>query len=314
MHTTDLHGTMTPMGWQTTGDVAGFLGVAGDFLRAEHVRNTVMLTVAETARLNPGRYGTRDDADPASLPLFGWWTDGPGRGAGVGGAIGAAFMHTPPSPVVLSVAPPAAAADLAANTLAGRPLAGVTANEETAAAFAAARRASTGCRVETHRRMRLYRLAGLTWPDPLPDGVPRTAGEGDVPLLTDWFTQFAREVDDLHDGDQTADVRERLSYGGLTLWEAGGTPVCLAGVTRRVAGMVRVGPVYTPPPLRGRGYASAATAEVSRAARDAGAEEVLLYADLANPVSNSIYQRIGYREVADLVVLSFAGEGPFHGE
>ena len=65
---------------------------------------------------------------------------------------------------------------------------------------------------------------------------------------------------------------------------------------------------YTPPQLRGRGYASAATAEVSRAATDAGAEEVLLYTDLANPVSNSIYQRIGYREVEDRIVLSFAGE------
>jgi predicted GNAT family acetyltransferase len=34
---------------------------------------------------------------------------------------------------------------------------------------------------------------------------------------------------------------------------------------------------------------------------------VLLYTDLANPVSNSIYQRIGYRDVEDRVVLSFSG-------
>jgi predicted GNAT family acetyltransferase len=39
--------------------------------------------------------------------------------------------------------------------------------------------------------------------------------------------------------------------------------------------------------------------------RDAGAEEVLLYTDLANPVSNSIYLRIGYRAVGDRVVLAF---------
>jgi predicted GNAT family acetyltransferase len=291
------------MSWQTTGDVTGFLAAAGDFLRAERARNTIMLTVTETARLNPGRYGAANDADPASLPLFGWWT------ADAGGAVEAAFMHTPPFPVVLSVAPPAAAADLAANTLASRPLAAVTAEEETAAAFAAARQASTGCKVETHRRTRLYRLGDLTPPDPLPDGGPRTAGEDDVPLLTDWFTEFAREVDDLGDGDEEAAVREKVSYGGLTLWEADGIPVCLAGVTRRVAGMIRVGPVYTPPALRGRGYASAVTAEVSRAAIDTGADEVLLYTDLANPVSNSIYKRIGYREVEDRVVLLFAGEG-----
>ena len=74
-----------------------------------------------------------------------------------------------------------------------------------------------------------------------------------------------------------------------------------------IAGMVRVGPVYTPPDLRGRGYASAVTAEVSRAALAAGAGEVLLYTDLANPVSNSIYQRIGYGKIEDRVVLSFSG-------
>jgi len=72
-----------------------------------------------------------------------------------------------------------------------------------------------------------------------------------------------------------------------------------------VAGMLRVGPVYTPPELRGHGYASAVTAAASLRAREAGAQEVLLYTDLANPTSNSIYQRIGYRPVEDRVVLAF---------
>ena len=96
----------------------------------------------------------------------------------------------------------------------------------------------------------------------------------------------------------------QVVQGGVLVWEAGGVPVSLACVTRQVAGMVRVGPVYTPPERRGHGYASAVTAEVSRAACAAGAGEVLLYTDLANPVSNSIYQRIGDREIEDRVVLS----------
>ena len=75
-----------------------------------------------------------------------------------------------------------------------------------------------------------------------------------------------------------------------------------------VHGMVRIGPVYTPPERRGRGYASAATAALSQRLLDAGAEEVLLYTDLANPVSNSIYQRIGYRPVEDRVVLAFSAD------
>jgi RimJ/RimL family protein N-acetyltransferase len=290
------------MGWQTTGDVAEFLAAAGAFLRAERARNTVFLTVTETMRVNPAQYRGGDDADPARLPLFGWWT--------VAGGVRCAFMHTPDFPVLLTALPAAVAADLAAQTLAGRPLTGVNAYPEAAKAFGAAWREQTGGRVAVHRRMRLYRLAGLSWPSPMPDGVPRTAGEGDVALLTDWLTAFGREVNDMERGDLAASIRERYSYGGLTLWEADGRPVSVAGLTRQAAGMVRVGPVYTPPELRGHGYASAATAEVSRTALAAGAEEVLLYTDLANPVSNAIYQRIGYEQVEDRVVLSFSRRLP----
>jgi GNAT superfamily N-acetyltransferase len=290
------------MGWQTTGDVTEFLTTAGAFLRGDRARNTVMLSVTESMRANPARYRTGNGADPATLPVFGWWTDG------VAGQVQGAFLVTPPFPVLLSAVPPAAAADLAAKTLAGRPLPGVNSYDEAATAFAAAWRDATGCRVGVHRRMRLYRLAELTWPRPLPHGAPRPAAAGDVVLAADWFTSFAREVHDMDDTDQAAAVRDRLSYGGLILWELDGTPVSLAGFTRRVAGMVRVAPVYTPPELRGHGYASAVTADVSRAALADGAEEVVLYTDLANPVSNSIYQRIGYRPVEDRVVLSFSGQ------
>ena len=342
------------MGWQTTGDVAEFLTAAGSFLRAERARNTVFLTVAETMRQSPQRYVAAGPADPAGLPLFGWWTpdasaavaqapaavaqapaavaQAPGAPATAAPATAApataapataapasgdpapadvrgAFLHTPPFPLLLTAVPAGAAASLASTALAGRPLAGVNAHQEAAHAFAAAwQRATRGSgRVDVHRRMRLYRLAELTWPDPLPAGEPRLADEDDAALVTDWFTAFAREVHDMDGGGDQADaVRERLSHQGVTLWQtAPAEPVSLAALTRHVAGMVRVGPVYTPPELRGHGYASAVTAAVSERARANGADEVLLYTDLANPVSNSIYQRIGYRPVEDRVVLSF---------
>jgi predicted GNAT family acetyltransferase len=157
--------------------------------------------------------------------------------------------------------------------------------------------------------MRLYRLGELAWPDPAPDGEPRVAAAADAPLLADWFTAFAREVHDQGEEDHRADVRDKLGYGGISFWQAGGRPVSMAAVTRQVAGMIRIGPVYTPPEFRGRGYASAVTAELSLRAREAGAAEVLLYTDLDNPVSNSIYQRIGYRGVEDRVVLAFSAPG-----
>lgn len=284
-----------------TGDVAGFLAAAGEHLRRERARNTVLLTVTGQLLASPARY-SRSPAEGAGQPLFGWWTDR-------GGAAGGAFLHTPPFPLVLTAVPADAAADLAAAlaALTGRPLAGVNAGQEAAEAFAATWRDATSSQVAVHSRQRLYRLAELAWPDPAPDGAPRVAAAADAPLLTDWFTAFAREVHDAGTGaDRAATVRDKLSHGGILLWEAAGRPASIACLSRQVAGMARIGPVYTPPELRGRGYASAVTAELSRRAREAGAEEVLLYTDLANPVSNSIYQRIGYRAVEDRVVLTFS--------
>ena len=273
--------------------MAEFLAAAGEFLRADPTRNTVFLTVTATLR-----------ADPARLPLFGWWT-------GPAGEIGGAFLHTPPFPLLLTDVPAAAAAGLA-TTLARRPLASVNAAPAVAEAFAGRWRDATGCAVRVRQRQRLYRLAGLSWPDPVPEGAPRVAASPDAPLVTGWFSAFAGESlagDEEHEGqDRVADVADRLGYGGVTVWEAGGVPVSTAGRSRPVAGMVRVGPVYTPPRLRGRGYGSAVTAAVSRQALDAGAADVVLFTDLANPVSNSIYQRIGYRAVEDRVILAFRAQ------
>lgn len=97
---------------------------------------------------------------------------------------------------------------------------------------------------------------------------------------------------------------ERTAHGGLTLWETDGVPVSLAGVSRRVAGTVRVANVYTPPEHRGQGYAAAVTAEVSRVAREDGAREVLLFTDLANPTSNGVYRRVGYEAVSDRLLIT----------
>jgi predicted GNAT family acetyltransferase len=84
----------------------------------------------------------------------------------------------------------------------------------------------------------------------------------------------------------------------------------MAGAQRPAAGVVRVGPVYTPPEHRGRGYGAAVTAAVSQAALDAGAAGVVLFTDLANPTSNALYERLGYRPVEDRVVLSFLPPRP----
>ncbi len=74
--------------------------------------------------------------------------------------------------------------------------------------------------------------------------------------------------------------------------------VHLTGVNLPAYGVVRVGPVYTPPEQRGRGYASATVAAVSAAAQRDG-HRVCLFTDQANPVSNRIYAALGFVPVVD---------------
>jgi RimJ/RimL family protein N-acetyltransferase len=317
------------MGWFTTGVVTEFLAEAGEYLRAEPARNTVILSVTENLRLRaaaapagheaPGP-GTPDTGpghrdQPNDEPLFGWWRPGPGQTVGPGqrgpGSPSGAFMHTPGFPVFLTATSSEAAAELGGLLASMRPkVPGINARPQAAEAFADAWRQRTGRAVTVHRLMRLHCLGTLVWPDPGPEGRPRVAGQRDRDLLAEWFEAFAVEVDDDAVADYPAAVDQRLGYGGITVWEAGGVPVSIAGMTRAVAGMVRVGPVYTPPALRSRGYAGGVTAAVSRTALDAGATQVVLYTDLANPTSNALYERLGYRPVEDRVVLTFAPRHP----
>jgi RimJ/RimL family protein N-acetyltransferase len=317
------------MSWFSTGAVDDFLAEAGEFLRAERVRNTVILTVTESLRVSeqtpadepPADEPPADEPPARDAPLFGYWRPAssqrapgqpesgqPESGQPESGRsrVGGAFMLTPGFPALLTHMSPKLAADLAGHLAAsGRPLQGVNAEEEAAWTFADAWRRHTGDVAEIHRRMRLFRLAELAAPQPAPKGTSRQATARDRGFLIDWLGAFAIEAGDLATQDQGAAADERLSYGGITLWEEDGVPVSVAGVTRIVAGMVRVGPVYTPPAQRGHGYAAGATVAVSQAALDAGATDVLLYTDLANPTSNALYQRLGYRPVEDRLVLSF---------
>ncbi|MET7981407.1 MULTISPECIES: GNAT family N-acetyltransferase [unclassified Streptomyces] len=279
--------------WQLTHDLDAFLARAGDFLRSRPARHTVALTVTEALR----RRGMRQYGE--SAPVFGTLERD--------GAVRAAFFRTPPYRLNVTSLDERGAEGLAALLVdAGIEVPGISADQDTAEGFAAIWGRRTGARAELLRSERLYRLGGLTVPEPAPPGRPRIADEGDRDLLARWYTEFAESIAEGAHRDPGAWADDRISYGGITLWEApDGTPVAMAGVTPPVAGQLRVAPVYTPANLRGRGYAGAVTAEVSRAATATGVQEVLLFTDLANPTSNGLYQRIGYRPVAGFATYDF---------
>ncbi|MFI7403524.1 GNAT family N-acetyltransferase [Streptomyces sp. NPDC049541] len=284
---------MRPDDWYLTDDLDTFLTRAGGFLRSRPALHTVPLTVTEGLRTRGSRYYG------AEAPYFGVLESE--------GAVRAVYFRTPPYRLCVTSLTPDEADSLAAHLAGlGRPVPGVTGERSTVEAVARSWERHTGAATTLHQRQRLYRLGTLTVPQPVPEGRPRIADATDREQLVRWYGEFMEAI-----GESGAERAEgwadsRISYGGTTFWEAhDGTPVAMAGVTPMVAGQIRVAPVYTPAHLRGRGYAGAVTAEVSRAALAAGATEVLLFTDLANPTSNALYQRIGYRAVADFTVYDF---------
>lgn len=142
----------------------------------------------------------------------------------------------------------------------------------------------------------MYRLAELAAPDAVP-GRARLAEPPDARLVASFAGAFHAEASPESPADDwTLFAEHRIAAGEVHLWVdgSGGAAVSMAVVSAPVAGVARVDPVYTPPAWRRRGYAAAVTAAATRAALDGGARDVVLYADLANPTSNSIYQAIGY--------------------
>jgi hypothetical protein len=81
-------------------------------------------------------------------------------------------------------------------------------------------------------------------------------------------------------------------------------PRCMVGAVRDTPNTTGVAAVYTPPPFRNRGYANIAVATLSQKLLDAGRSSCFLYTDLANPVSNAVYRRVGYEPIDDVVEIT----------
>ncbi|MCS7484469.1 GNAT family N-acetyltransferase [Umezawaea endophytica] len=273
-------------------ELADFWAVTKAFYAADPVRHTVALTVIARRLANPS------PDEPKEILVTAH--DGPDL-------VGAA-VRTPPWPLIASAIPVDLAADFVDFLLGIAPdLNGVSGERESADAFAAAWCDRTGRLVDETISMRLFRLGTLL--TPAVPGRMRLATVADVEFLGPWHRAFMVEAMS-HlpaDLDHVAELRTQIEHGQAThaFWEVDGVPVSWAAVSPPVNAMSRVGPVYTPTEHRNHGYAAAITAAVSTWARRAGATEVLLYTDLANPTSNGVYQRIGFVPVLDAAELLF---------
>ncbi len=286
-------------------DPGEFLAVAGDHLAADPVSSTVVTTIAHrtVAQL----------ADGGEQPDWYWWlVVRDGSGAVVGAGMRTARVA--PHPPYLLRMPDAAAVSLA-RSLCERgeevlALNGALPAVELCAAELTRLRGGTAT---VGQHVRLHELGGLGALMP-PAAVPghlRPATEDDLDLATAWFDAFMADADEqagrprgatTHEVPGPDDMRRRVS-AGTWFWVApDGEPVHLTAANPPSYGVARIGPVYTPPGHRGRGYASNAVAQVSRQILHAGAR-ACLFTDQANPTSNKIYADLGYRPVVDMANL-----------
>ncbi|MGH2630174.1 MAG: GNAT family N-acetyltransferase [Actinomycetota bacterium] len=226
----------------------------------------------------------------------------------------AAALRTPPYNLVLAdPIEPASVERLAQELVVSHPqLPGVTANEPWGTRFAGDWTAATGSTARASIGQGVYVLRTVYAPGPV-SGAPRPATSEDRPLLELWMSAFEREALQAMTRDDRSTERaidSRLGgagSAGFSIWEDEDRAVSLTGWAR-IPGGARIGPVYTPPDDRGRGYASNLVAGVSGEMLSSGAEACFLYTDLGNPTSNAIYRRIGYEQVAESLMITFGSE------
>jgi predicted GNAT family acetyltransferase len=271
-------------------DPRAFFGRVGGFLAAREAEHNLLLGFRSVLEGDPHAFGTDDPYLAAAV---------------AGGEIVGVAARTPPFNLVLSEIDDAGVLEALVDDLAGVDLPGVLGPVEAAKLFAGLWSARTGVKATVAVEERIYAAEQVDPPPRVPGSLRPYAPE-DRELTLAWIDAFFKEaMPGSPEADAEAFLARRISEtpGGLVLWEDG-EPVSLAGFGSPTPNGSRIGPVYTPPPLRGRGYASALTAALTaRLLEDR--RFCFLFTNLANPTSNSIYQRIGYRAVTDVTVWRF---------
>ena len=185
---------------------------------------------------------------------------------------------------------------------------GVMTENKLAEDFARVYAASNGIKFNVNMRQRIYELVKVN-PNISSVGRLRPARESDMSFLPYWIESFL--------SDETGDTgslslkndaeyyRHHILSKKIFILEDNDTPVSMAQIDRELKTVCGVSGVYTPPYFRAKGYATSCVATVSRLVLDRGFAKCVLYTDLANPTSNSIYQKIGYNPICDSLDIKF---------
>jgi predicted GNAT family acetyltransferase len=279
-------------------DAETFRQVAIPYLVQDEARHNLPLGISSTLVQKPDLY-----------PVFDLWV------VSDGDDVAAVAVRTPPLNIVLARPASQAALDALVDRLLseGQDLPGVVAAVPELDAFVGAWTAGRDVDGVIVFRHGIYELREVMSVPSAPGGARPVTPE-DRDLVISWALAFADEVLP-EEWDRERHVRmveARLTAtedSGLWLWEDADGPVSLSGYGGSTPNGIRIGPVYTPPEHRGRGYATSLVAEQSRWLLGTGRSLCFLYTDLDNPTSNALYRRIGYRMIAEAKEVRFDPRG-----
>jgi len=275
-------------------DAPSFLRLAGPLLERDEARNQLPLGIAGTLSEHPDTYD-----------LVWFWV------VVHQGAPVAAALRTEPYNLVLADPSSRSALDALLEAIIedDAALPGVVGNLPHIGTAASILSTATRRESEIALAQGVYELTAVREVPRVP-GTARAATPEDRKLLIAWLTAFSHEADPHPDQDvarleQTLDTRFSSEGAGFWLWEDEGRPVSFSGYSGQTPTGIRIGPVYTPPPHRRRGYATSLVAEQSRWLLERGRRSCFLFTDLSNPTSNSVYAAIGYRRVCESMEYRF---------
>ena len=275
-------------------DAPAFLRLAGPLLERDEARNQLPLGIAGTLTAHPDAYDVvrfwvvRDGDEPVAAAVrtepFNLVLGDPASEAALGSLLDAVVTDDPEVPGIVGNVP---FVEPAAERLA----------------------AASGRTAERILSQGVYGLTAVRDVARAP-GEPRTGVPSDRELILGWLRAFAAES--LPDPEEAFQRMERgleVRFGsegtGFWLWDDDGEPVSLVGFSGPTPTGIRIGPVFTPPERRRRGYATTLVADLSAWLLDQGHHACFLYTDLANPTSNRIYVDIGYERVCDAMEFTF---------